>query len=53
MRADCIRIQLTGWTVDNYGPIWIPKKGATIDLTLDNLPMYERPIKNYEATAWR
>ena len=22
------------WTRDNYGPIWIPKKGASIDLTL-------------------
>lgn len=40
--------KLTGWTVDNYGPIWIPKKGATVDLTLDNLPIYERPIRNYE-----
>ena len=38
----------TGWTVDNYGPVWIPKKGATIDLTLDNLPVYERPIRVYE-----
>ncbi|WP_300726988.1 signal peptidase I [uncultured Bacteroides sp.] len=38
----------TGWTVDNYGPVWIPKKGETIDLTLDNLPIYERPIKVYE-----
>ncbi len=38
----------TGWTIDNYGPLWIPKKGATIDLTLDNLPEYERPIHVYE-----
>jgi signal peptidase I len=38
----------TGWTTDNYGPVWIPKKGATIDLTLDNLPVYERPIRVYE-----
>ena len=36
------------WTRDNYGPIWIPKKGATIDLTLKNLPIYERPIRTYE-----
>ena len=34
----------TGWTVDNYGPVWIPKKGETVTLTLDNLPIYERPI---------
>ncbi len=38
----------TGWTTDNYGPIWIPKKGETIDLTLDNLPFYERCIHAYE-----
>ncbi len=38
----------TGWTCDNYGPIWIPKKGETIELTLDNLPIYERPISVYE-----
>lgn len=38
----------TGWTTDNYGPIWIPKKGETIQLTLDNLPFYERPIHAYE-----
>ncbi len=38
----------TGWTCDNYGPIWIPQKGATLHLTLDNLPIYERPIRAYE-----
>ena len=38
----------TGWTTDNYGPVWIPKKGETIDLTLDNLPFYERCIHAYE-----
>ncbi len=36
------------WTRDNYGPIWIPKKGASIDLTLENLPVYERCIRAYE-----
>lgn len=43
--------KLTGWTVDNYGPIWIPKKGETIELSLDNLPLYERPIHAYEGNA--
>ena len=38
----------TGWTRDNYGPVWIPKKGATINLTLDNIAIYERPIRVYE-----
>ena len=36
------------WTRDNYGPIWIPAKGKSIDLNLDNLAIYERPIRVYE-----
>lgn len=36
------------WTRDNYGPVWIPAKGKSIKLTLDNLPIYERPIRAYE-----
>lgn len=36
------------WTVDNYGPIWIPKKGASTPLNLDNLPFYSRIIDTYE-----
>jgi signal peptidase I len=36
------------WTRDNYGPLWIPKKGATITLTKQNLMLYERVIRNYE-----
>ena len=38
----------TGWTRDNYGPIWIPEKGATIKLDEKNLALYHRCIKNYE-----
>ncbi|MDR1747036.1 MAG: signal peptidase I [Tannerella sp.] len=38
----------TGWTRDNYGPVWIPKKGATIRLNELNLALYERCIRNYE-----
>ena len=36
------------WTEDNFGELWVPKKGATVALNLDNLPLYERVIKNYE-----
>ena len=36
------------WTRDNYGPIWIPEKGATVELTPDNLPLYQRIIDVYE-----
>ncbi len=38
----------TKWTINNYGPIWIPSKGATLDIDLENLPFYERIIKIYE-----
>ena len=36
------------WTQDNFGPLWIPQSGATINLTIDNLPLYERIIDQYE-----
>jgi signal peptidase I len=36
------------WTEDNYGPIWIPKEGTTVQLTLENLPLFERVIRAYE-----
>lgn len=36
------------WTTQNYGPLWIPRQGATLTLTLDNLPIYERCIRDYE-----
>ena len=36
------------WNRDNYGPLWIPKEGATIKLDKDNLLRYEGVIKDYE-----
>ena len=39
---------ITGWTRDNYGPVWIPKKGATVKLDMNNIALYERPIRSYE-----
>ncbi len=36
------------WNEDNYGPIWIPQKDATIDLNMDNLPLFKRAIGHYE-----
>lgn len=38
----------TGWTRDNYGPVWIPQKGKTITLNMKNIAVYERPIRVYE-----
>lgn len=37
------------WNVDNFGPLEIPKKGQTVKLNMDNLPLYERIIDLYEA----
>ena len=36
------------WTQDNFGPLWVPYKGATITLTAENLPIYRRIIEQYE-----
>jgi signal peptidase I len=38
----------SGWTRDYYGPLWIPSRGATVKLTEENLPLYERIISVYE-----
>ncbi|WP_445747784.1 signal peptidase I [Polaribacter sp.] len=36
------------WSQDNFGPIYIPKAGATVKLDAESLPFYEQIIKNYE-----
>ena len=36
------------WTRDNFGPIWVPKKGMRLALNNYNLPVYERIIRVYE-----
>ena len=36
------------WNVDNFGPIYIPKKGVTVKLDVNTLPLYERVIHAYE-----
>lgn len=36
------------WNVDNFGPIKIPEKGKTVQLTIENLPLYNRIINVYE-----
>ena len=36
------------WTVDNFGPLWIPAAGSTVKLDLENLPLYRRIIESYE-----
>ncbi len=36
------------WNEDNFGPLYIPKKGVTVSLDLHNLPLYHRIIETYE-----
>lgn len=36
------------WTIDNFGPIYIPKAGTTVNLDMDALPFYSRIIQTYE-----
>ena len=37
-----------GWNTDNFGPIYIPQKGKTVELTSESLPFYKRIITEYE-----
>jgi signal peptidase I len=36
------------WTRDNFGPVWIPKKGSSINLTAENFSIYRWAIMHYE-----
>ncbi len=36
------------WNVDNFGPLTIPEKGKTVQLNIDNLPLYTRIISVFE-----
>ncbi len=36
------------WTPDNFGPVYVPKKGSTLTLTADDIDIYRRLIITYE-----
>jgi signal peptidase I len=36
------------WNVDNFGPLLMPKKGATVQLDTNNISLYDRIIQVYE-----
>ncbi|UKJ06989.1 signal peptidase I [Solitalea lacus] len=36
------------WNVDKFGPLWVPKKGATLKLTKENIALYRPCIAFYE-----
>ncbi len=40
-----------GWNTDNFGKLWIPERGATVELTEENLPLYKRIISLYEGNT--
>lgn len=40
-----------GWTRNNMGELWIPKRGSTLHLTEANYPIYERAIRTYEGNT--
>lgn len=42
----------TPWTVNDYGKLWIPKKGVTITLNTDNVIRYRRAIESYEGNTF-
>ncbi|MRX63850.1 signal peptidase I [Maribacter luteus] len=39
------------WNNDNFGPIYLPEKGKTVDLNLEVLPLYKKIIKDYEGNT--
>lgn len=38
----------TPWNGDNFGPIYIPKKGATVQMDINSFSFYRHIIENYE-----
>ncbi|WP_075602178.1 S26 family signal peptidase [Saccharicrinis aurantiacus] len=39
------------WSRDNFGPLYIPEKGATVDINMKNLVLYDRIITAYEGNT--
>ena len=39
------------WNKDEFGPIYIPQAGKTVDLNLEVLPLYKRIITAYEGNT--
>ncbi len=38
------------WNTDFFGPIYIPKAGATVAITAESIPLYKRIIEVYEGS---
>ncbi len=41
------------WNQDNFGPLWIPRKGTTVTIDTSNICLYERIIDVYEGNDLR
>tara|TARA_B100001564_G_scaffold46670_1_gene33865 strand:- start:73969 stop:75609 length:1641 start_codon:yes stop_codon:yes gene_type:complete len=39
------------WNRLHFGPIFIPKKGETVEINIKNLPLYKRLISEYEGNT--
>ena len=40
--------KVVGWATDNFGPLWVPKEGASIPINDSTLTIYGPTIKLYE-----
>ncbi len=41
------------WNKDNFGPIYIPEEGHTVELNMQSLPFYKQIIVEYEKNTLR
>lgn len=41
------------WSLDNFGPLVIPEKGATVDINPQNIALYRRIIDTYEGNDFK
>ena len=42
------RGESVAWTLDNFGPVWVPKAGESIELNAESVAMYGRCMEVYE-----
>jgi signal peptidase I len=40
------------WNIDNFGPLYIPKKGATVKLNNETIPFYRNLLSHYEDVSF-
>ncbi len=40
------------WSIDNFGPLYIPKKGETVELNSKTIPFYKDLLNRYEGVSF-